>query len=891
MRDRADDHTAPLERDLALLDGMLDRVLAESGRPGLRDDVARLRQAANRFRAHPSAGTAREAEGVVEAFDPARAEAVARALTVFFQLANVAEDRHRVRVLRARGRETEAVDQSLARAVASIRSELGEEELRRQLDGLSVTLVLTAHPTEARRRVVVEALRRVAGLLARRDDPGLPRAERSHVERRLLEEISVLWRTEQIRPQRLAPLDEVRSAMAAFDHTIFRAAPLVYRELDRALGPDDVGARPPGFGPFLQWSSWVGGDRDGNPFVTAGVTREALGLHAEHAVRGLEAMTARVGRATTVSDREAPPSPELLASLQADEADLPEAAEHLSRTAPDQAHRRKLLLAAERLSATRTGRRSGYPGPEGFADDVALVQRSLVAAGAARAAFGELQHLAWQVSTFAFHLASLEVRQHSEVHTRVLEELAPGTAGNAEALDRLATEGWSDRPERRSEEAAEVLATLEAMADLQGRFGSRACHRYVVSFTRSPADVVAVRALARLADPEGRMRLDVVPLFESAAELRHAPGLLDALFSLPGMRAWLDDRERRVEVMLGYSDSTKEMGFLAANVALHNAQASLGEWAERNGVVLTLFHGRGGALGRGGGPAARAILGQAPRSLRGRLKVTEQGEVVFARYASLPIALRHLEQVTNAVILASTKPAESEALRAEERYGPLADRMAGVAERAYRELVEEAGFPEFFARVTPIEEISMLRIGSRPPRRAAGGDLGSLRAIPWVFAWIQNRVNLPGWYGLGTGLAAAAGEEGGMARLRDMSAGWPFFRSLLENAQLSLAKADMAVAERYLELGERPDLTSRIQEEHRRTEELVLEVTGRDALLEDRPAIRRAVQLRNPVVDALSFLQLRALRQLRSAREDGEGAARLAMITLNGVAAGLQDTG
>ncbi|HXP15192.1 MAG TPA: phosphoenolpyruvate carboxylase, partial [Actinomycetes bacterium] len=529
-----------------------------------------------------------------------------------------------------------------------------------------------------------------------------------------------------------------------------------------------------------------------------------------------------------------------------------------------------------------------------FLADVRLVQASLAKAGAPRLAYGELQHLAWQAETFGFHLASLEVRQHAAVHAQALAELAPGAAGDATALDRLATEGWEPRASG-GPLAAEVLETLRVMAELQARYGPEACRRYVVSFSRGAADLAAVRALARLAVPDGSLELDVVPLFESRADLERACEVLDEYLALASTRAWLKRRGRRLEVMLGYSDSAKDAGFLAANLALYRAQGDLAAWAAERRVDLVLFHGRGGALGRGGGPAGRAVRGQAPGSVAGRFKVTEQGEVIYARYGNLAIGHRHLEQVTNAVLGASTPGAQAAVAVAEARYLPTAAEMAAAAEAAWRGLVEREGFAEFFATVTPIKELGLLQIGSRPARRegAAGGELVDLRAIPWVFAWSQNRCNLPGWFGLGTGMEVVAHQRGGLDLLREMYADWPFFRSLIENAEMSLAKADPLVAESYLELGGRPDLVAIIREEFRRTRVLVTETTGAGRLLGHRPVLRQAVDLRNPYVDALSFLQVRFLTDLRNGLSGTEAAraAGLVLLTVNGVAAGLQNTG
>ena len=906
-----------LRRDVRLLGGLLGRVLEEAGGPGLLEDVERLRRATIALRA--ADGGRRQARArvveLVAGFDRDRAELLARAFTVYFQLVNLAEEQHRVRTLRERRQQGGQVRESFEAAVAEVREAAGEDGLAVLLDRLEVAPVLTAHPTEARRRAVVDALRRIAVELARLDAPRLPGDDQATATRRLLEEITGLWRTAQLRRERPSPLDEVRSVMAVFDTTLFRLVPATYRALEQAVSGEAAGTGPPPFPAYLHWGSWVGGDRDGNPSVTAETTRAAMAIQADHVLRGLERVTRRVGHALPVAASSTPPSEELLASLGRDTAAFPRPAAAIATRWPDEPYLQKLLLAAERLAATRAallGRAPpGPPDPPGdhpgrgyrdageFLADVRLVQASLAAAGAARLAYGELQHLAWQAETFGFHLASLEVRQHAAVHAQAVAELAPDAAGDAAALDRLAVEGWARAPAEVGGPAREVLDTLRVMAELQARYGPDACRRYVVSFSRTAADLAAVRALARLAVPDGPLELDVVPLFESRADLERACDVLDEYLALPGAAAWLERQGRRLEVMLGYSDSAKDAGFLAANLALYRAQGALAAWAAARGIDLVLFHGRGGALGRGGGPAGRAVRGQAPGSVAGRFKVTEQGEVIYARYGNLAIGHRHLEQVTNAVLGASTAGAQAAVAAAEDRYLPTAAGMADAAEAAWRALVERDGFAEFFAAVTPIKELGLLRIGSRPARRdgdaagAAGGDLVDLRAIPWVFAWSQNRCNLPGWYGLGTGLEVVAHQPQGLALLREMYAGWPFFRSLIENAEMSLAKADPLVAESYLELGGRPDLVAAIREEFRRTRVLVTETTGAGRLLGHRPVLRQAVDLRNPYVDALSFLQVRFLTDLRNGLSGPEAAraADLVLLTVNGVAAGLQNTG
>jgi phosphoenolpyruvate carboxylase len=931
-RRQPEEMPAPLRRDVRLLGRLLGRVLEEAGGPGLLEDVERLRRATIALRM-ADGGRRRARARVVElvaGFDTDEAELVARAFTVYFQLVNLAEEQHRVRTLRERRQAGGQVRESFAAAVEEGGAAAGGEGLAGLLDRREVVPVLTAHPTEARRRAVVDALRRIAVELARLDAPRRPGDDQDAASRRLLEEITILWRTAQLRRDRPSPLDEVRSVMAVFDATLFRLVPVVYRALEQALAGGASGTGPPPFRPYLRWGSWVGGDRDGNPSVTAETTRAAMAIQADHVLRGLEAVTRRVGHTLTVSDSSTPPSPELLASLDRDSAAFPGPAAAIAKRWPDEPYLQKLLLAAERLAATRAGLvGGGVPSARGYRDagellgDLRLVQASLAAAGAPRLAYGELQHLAWQAETFGFHLASLEVRQHAAVHAEAVAELAPAAAGDAAALDRLAEDGWGSGVDRGSGgrsavtgATAEVLDTLRVMAELQARYGPDACRRYVVSFSRSAADLAAVRALARLAVPDGSLELDVVPLFESRADLERACQVLDEYLAQPGAAAWLERRGRRLEVMLGYSDSAKDAGFLAANLALYRAQGGLAAWAAERRIELVLFHGRGGALGRGGGPAGRAVRGQAPGSVAGRFKVTEQGEVIYARYGNLAIGHRHLEQVTNAVLGASAPGAQDDLRVAEARFLTTGTAMAAAAETAWRKLVEQDGFAEFFAKVTPINELGLLRMGSRPARREgaggirgtpegvleesgavgaeAGGDgLVDLRAIPWVFAWSQNRCNLPGWYGLGTGLEVVAHQPGGLARLREMYAAWPFFRSLVENAEMSLAKADPLVAESYLELGGRPDLVAAIREEFRRTRALVVETTGAGRLLGHRPVLRQAVDLRNPYVDALSFLQVRFLTDLRNGLSGAEAAraAGLVLLTVNGVAAGLQNTG
>ena len=867
---------APLRRDVRLLTTMLGRAIAESSGASLLDDVERLRTATIDVRSSPSATRRERVVSLVHALDGERTNGVIRAFTAYFQLVNIAEERHRVRTLRARSRGGRPVDDSIAALPADATA----------YEGLLITPVLTAHPTEAKRRAVVEHLWRIGALLDEANDGRLGADEHEEAHRRLAEEIAGLWRTDPIRRHRPEPLDEVRAMLALFDGTIFRTLPSVYRAVDRALDPVGSGMRPPAFEPFLRWGTWVGGDRDGNPNVTAEVTIAAAAIQSDHVLRGLERAARRIARSLSASEIDVRPDRALRASLRRDASALPEVAEELGRKLPDAPHRRKLALAAHRLAATRAGQAAAaYRGPEEFTRDLRVLQGSLAAAGAPRLAYGELQHLLWQAETFGFHLAEMEIRQHADVHRAALQELAPDAVDDARALDRLATGRPPARVRATSALAREVLATFSSIGEIQRRFGAIACRRVVVSFTRSPSDLAAVPALARLAAPDDPADVDVVPLLESRRELETASSLLDAWLALPGTRRRVRRAGDELEVMLGYSDSAKEVGVLAANLELYRAQRSIAAWAREHGLALTIFHGRGGAVGRGGGPANRAILGQPPGSVERRFKATEQGEIAFAHYGDAALARRHLEQLTNAVVRASALD------RAHDPAAPFADeiqRLTAASRSRYRSLVGDPGFVEFFRRVTPIAQIQTLPIASRPVARG-GGDaetLEELRAIPWVFAWGQSRVNVPGWFGLGSGLAAVADVRGGIARLRAMFLEWPFFRAFIENAELSLVKADPGIAELYLARSDRADLADAIRGERLRSEELVLRITGHSRLLDCRPELQRAIELRNPYVDALSFLQLRLLDERPSKRVD-----RLIQATISGVAAGLQNTG
>jgi phosphoenolpyruvate carboxylase len=957
----------PLAREVRLLGALLGQVLAEQeGAPAL-ELVERVRERTIALRRGGDPAVRAALDGELATLGTREIAVLARAFSTYFQLVNLAEEKERVRQLRRRARAAgrAPLDDSFGEAVVRLRrAGLSREAIAGRMARLRISPVLTAHPTEARRRTVLVALRRVYGLLDRLDDPRLTPGDDAEVRRRLREEITLLWRTADLRHARPTPLDEVRSAMVFFDATLFTATPDLYRAADGALdavedpadGPGrdsssgtrfaaDHGrtaTRPPAVPAFLAWGSWIGGDRDGHPYVTAETTTEAFRIQADHLLHGYEAVATRLMATLAARPRPGVPlAPALVRRLARDEDDLPESMREMAARFPHEPYRRRLGAIAERLHRTRAYL-AELPGPQGgrYANpgellvELGELRDALVADGLERLAYGGLQDFRWQVETFGFHLASLEVRQHAAVHraTRAALEAEPPDLGRQVAPDVS---------------AAEVLATFRAMAALQRRAGEAAIHRYVISFTTGPEDVATVRWLAaRAADPTipasatsdfppGTPTLDVVPLFESAEALESAGPILAALVADPAYREHLRRRGDRQEVMLGYSDSNKESGYVAANWLLYRAQEELVAAARASGLELTLFHGRGGAVGRGGGPTHRAVLAAPAGAVDGRLKLTEQGEVIAERYANPVIARRGLEQVASATLLAAAQITDEGVLPAgvDDSAGrdgtPAAatvdgravmQELASEAHRAYRALVwDEPAFERVFGEATPIAAISGLRLGSRPaargrglgtagaastgaapsgPPESQGVSLAALRAIPWVFAWTQVRLNLPGWFGLGSALAAferAHGEDG-LAALGALYRRWPFFRGLLQNAEVALARSDVAMGRRYAALAgtDGARIAERIEAEHARTVRLLLRISGRRALLDGVPALQRSVALRAPYLDPLNELQVLLLGRLRGVPEGHPARVeleRLVGLTISGIAAGVQGTG
>ena len=806
MAVRADESTdAPLRRDVRLLGDLLGRVLVEQEDESLLDDVERLRGLARAARA---AGPQDDLAAAVGELSLERQASVLRAFAAYFQLANVAEQQHRIRRRRVYAHEERVLTESIEESFSRLEDEPRDEIARR----VSLELVLTAHPTEAARRTVLTAHLRVGALLAELDDPLLSHARRNEIEAELATQITTLWQTDEVRSKRPRVLDEIRNGLWFFEQSLIDAA-------ERLL--DDYRAHLPDAPPPLRFGTWIGGDADGNPNAGAETVTEAL-ERARTLLRvryrdEVRSLAAAIGVSSRLVDVDA----ELLESIARDERELPEYAAEIGDQNLDEPYRRKLSFMWRRLDA------DAYDSVDRLTEDLALLDRSLRAHRGTRIADGPLAALRRRVEIFGLHLARLDVR----VHARDLVDPEPRIRG-----------------------------LFDAIAAARERHGEQALGTVIVSGTTSAEDVLRVRELSS-------ERLSLVPLFESVDALRAAPRIYEELLDAAGCR----------EVMVGYSDSAKDAGYLAAQWEIRSALVALAGVARRRGAELTIFHGRGGSAGRGGGPTYAAILAQPQGEPPGRLKVTEQGETIAFKYGLPGLAQHNLESALAATLLAAF-PGE------EEGETELVAQLATWSQEVYRALVDDSRFVAFFRAFTPVDELALLNIGSRPARRPEGDDyVASLRAIPWVFAWTQNRSLLPSWYGCGTAFASAD-----VAELRRLYREWPFFRTLVQNLEMTLAKSSMEIAREYLPLVRDDALWTTIADEHARTVAAVLEIVEADELLDRHPVVQRSVRLRNPYVDPMNAIQVELLQRYRAG---DEAAVQPLLRSIAGIAAGLRNTG
>jgi len=900
-----------LPATINLLGEMLGEVLRAQESTALFETEERVRALAKSRRAGETAAAKRLAE-VVAALPVETARATASAFAVYFDLVNLAEEGHRIQALRAREQALHPapIGESIGEAVELLKIRgFTSGQMAALLDRLWVELVLTAHPTEAKRRTILSKLQRVSEVLRRLHDPRLLPRERAAEVATLRAEITGLWLTNRARTARPAVTDEVRTGLYFVDAVFWDTVAAVAEDLERALHthyPELVAPRR-----WLTLASWIGGDRDGNPAVTTRVTAETLRLHRGLAVERHRRSLREAARRLSVSGERCPPPPSLARWLEA-RRPLPEHVAYLEQRYASEPYRLVLsLLAADLEAASQEDMTSRLLDETPHRARVTVDETRKVVAMVAQAippvlADDALHALRIQLESFGLHAARLDIREDSGRLAIALAEILAGLgvdeafAGKDEATRRRVLLGLladdSPTPSKVAEAAGgetsgETWRLFRLLGRAQGIYGGESLGPFIVSMTRGPADLLSVLLLARWAGCEPG--LSIVPLFETLEDLEAAPRVLAELFALPVYRAHLDACGGEQMVMIGYSDSNKDGGYLAANWALYRAQESIARTCEAHGVALTIFHGRGGTVARGGGPASRAIRAQPPGTLRGRFRVTEQGETIASRYADLALAHRHVDQIVSAVLLASASPSGPDTPGA---WHAAMDTMAVAARDAYHGLVERTpGFLDYWRAATPIDEISRLRLGSRPTARRGGAlTRSAVRAIPWVFSWMQSRFNLPGWYGLGAALATVEGE-----RLKEMYAGWPFFQAILDNAEMSLLKADMGIAALYSDLV--PDralaaaVFARIEEEYARARVAILGATGHQDLMDGDAVIQRSVQLRNPYVDPLNYLQVEMLRRLRALPDpDGPEAERhreVIVITINGIAGGLRNTG
>ncbi len=910
-----------LSDQIHLLGDMLGETIIEQEGHALFDRVEEIRAYAKTYRTgNDSAGEA--LLEVVQTLPLPEARGVVKAFATYFQLVNLAEEEERVRILHRRAKEAvekgKPIHETILAAVQSL-AEAGMDAAAMQslLHRLMIMPVFTAHPTEAKRRTVLMKLDRINELLETLDFRDQTPPESDKALQALREEIASLWLTDETRPRPPTVLDEVRNGLYYFESTLLELIPQIYQSLHESLAqvyPNDTFTIPQ----FLRFGSWIGGDRDGNPFVTVHTTEETLREHKALILRYYRTAFDKVHGHLSLSERYGI-SEALAESLRRDAEMFPEREALVESRYPEQPYRQKMHYIYEKLGATlednrrpwrseRLHRDNVYETAAQFTADLKLVQDSLrELQGGARFADGMLALLILQSQMFGFHLATLDLRQHAERHSAAISEVLKsyGVAEifsewtEARKVEVLTKELMNRRPFTParltfSEETNETIELFRLLHRAHERIGTSSIESYIISMTTGASDILTVLLFAQ--DAGVADNIDVVPLFETVADLHAAPHIMKSLFDNPAYQQHLAKRGNAQQIMIGYSDSNKDGGYLTANWELFAAQWTLAAVCEEHGITLTLFHGRGGSVGRGGGPANRAILAQPAESVRGRIKLTEQGEVITNRYANPTLAYRHLEQVVNAVLL--TSHPDRMAFTPKATWEAALRDLAEIAEETYRKLIHQS--PEllvYFQQTTPISEIGALNIGSRPAKRKATVGITDLRAIPWVFAWTQSRVVVPGWYGVGTAFTFWAQDKADRWNLlQEMYRDWLFFHSMIDNAQMSMRKADMLIASVYATLAETPirDFVFPVlKAEFARTEQAILRITGQQDLMDNEPWLQRAIRVRNPYIDPMNFIQVALLERVRGTHNEEEIAALHDAIRLsvNGIAAGLRNTG
>lgn len=907
----------PLQEDIRWLGRLLGETVRDQQGETVFNLIETIRRTSVQFHREDDIEAKQALEDILLALDPSSAVQVIRAFSYFSHLANIAEDHHHIRRTRhhaiagskpRRG----TIANALSRAFKAGHS---AADLKAFFDGAQISPVLTAHPTEVRRRSMMRREIAIADLLFQREQSDLTPDERREAEDRIARTVLALWQTNLLRQTRLDVMDEVTNGLSYFDHTFFRELPRLYTALEDSLAAMGADVETAPLASFLTIGSWIGGDRDGNPFVDAGILRETLRRQSACALNFYLEEIHKLGNELPLSSLIVDVSAELAAFA----GQSPDTSPH-RQVEP---YRRALSWIYARLAATQKHLNDTaaplpaladvepYAGPGELQTDLRIIHQSLAENGSRALTRGRLRSLRRAVDCFGFHLARLDLRQGSDVHAATLNELfevaEPGT--DYDALDEddrrkaLVAELRARRPlilprHPYSEQTAKELAILQGARHGLDTYGADAIRTAIVSNTRDASDILGLAVLLKesgLIDEDGRSSVNLVPLFETIDDLRRAIDIMDALLSIPEYRRLTDSRDGLQEIMLGYSDSNKDGGYVTSGWELYKTEVGLVDLCRRHGVKLRLFHGRGGSVGRGGGPSFDAILAQPVGAVDGQIRLTEQGEIISSKYTNPEVCRRNLEIHTAATLEASLLHPVKD--RVPEKFSAVMDRLSSLAFDAYRALVfETPGFDAYFRASTVINEISTLNIGSRPASRKQTGKIADLRAIPWVFSWSQCRVMLPGWYGFGAAIAAWKNEAPGnnIQLLRRMYREWPFFRTLLSNMDMVLAKSSMAIASRYADLvpdaSLRDDIFTRIRAERAATIDALFEITESKDLLADNPLLARSIENRFPYIDPLNHLQVNLLREHRAGSKDPK-VLRGLLLTINGISAGLRNSG
>ncbi|WP_233452244.1 phosphoenolpyruvate carboxylase, partial [Metabacillus niabensis] len=912
------DSSLPLRRDVKSLGHILGEILVHHGGTELLDKVEKLRVMAKTLRNNFDQEIYNELKEEIVNLDPPMRKQVIRAFSIYFHLINAAESNHRIR----RRREYQLQDNNIVQpasiesAILSLKdNEIGVETIQKVLNTLSLELVITAHPTEATKRSVIEIQKRIGNILKNLDNNMLTKRERKKLEDSLLNEVTILWQTDELRHRKPTVMDEVRNGLYYFDQTFFEVLPDIHQDLEEGLTEQFPGHKweVPN---FLRFGSWIGGDRDGNPNVTPEVTWETLEKQRELALKKYREALILAMKRFSQSTTRVEISTELIENVEKDEQIY--LTEDKKWHVENEIYRRKIAVILTRLK--EVGKSDiGYRSAEELLEDLYIIQRSVALHQPANQDLNMLKKLIRQVQLFGFHLATLDIRNHSGEHEAAITEILRkvkvaenySELSEEEKLKTLESVLKDPRPllllnEDYTKETQQMIKVFTTIKKAHDTFGKKSILVYLVSMTQSASDLLEVLVLAKEAgiyrlhaDGSVESHLNVAPLLETIDDLVAGPAIMETLFNMDVYRNHLKIHGDSQEIMLGYSDGSKDGGTLTANWKLYKAQLEIHHMAKRYNIGLKFFHGRGGSLGRGGGPLNRSILSQPAETLGDGVKITEQGEVLSARYLYEDIAYRSLEQATSTLLVASvnlSEDSEQQHLR-EKVWEEAMEEISAVSLKKYQSLVfEDPDFLTYFTEATPLNEVGELNIGSRPMKRKDRNRFEDLRAIPWVFAWTQSRQLIPAWYAAGTGLEEFASKsEENLKLLQRMYLEWPFFRSTIDNLQMALMKADITTAKEYTSLVKDKTIAERIfgniVEEYEKTKEILLKISGDEELLDHTPNIKESVYRRNPYVDPLNFLQVELIKELRAQEEPNEELLTEVLLTISGIAAGLRNTG